>query len=82
MSAGATSSYHYVDSFPSLYKELKECMSEVERIEEAGRAANTNSSKNKELLKEKKEEEEQEEKEQIPIRSLDGYFIQSNANCK
>ena len=37
---GITSSYyHYVDSVTSLHKELKECISEVERIEARGRSA-------------------------------------------
>jgi hypothetical protein len=61
------------------YKELKECISEVERIEEeAGRATD---SKKKEWLTEK--EEKQEEKEEVPTTvNIDGYFIQNHANFK
>jgi hypothetical protein len=33
MSAGTTSSYHYVNSVPSLQKELKECISEVKEMD-------------------------------------------------
>jgi hypothetical protein len=52
------------------YKELKECISEVEQIKEESRATDSN---NYELMK--KEE----------IRStvtLDGYFIRKKASCK
>jgi hypothetical protein len=31
--ASTTSSYHHIDSVSSLYKELKECMSEVKQLE-------------------------------------------------
>jgi hypothetical protein len=52
------------------YKELRECISEVERIEAR---ANDNSSKKRSGLT---------IKEEILTTALDGYFIQSNANCK
>jgi hypothetical protein len=35
LSVSAASSYHHIDSVSSLQKELKECISEVEQIEEA-----------------------------------------------
>jgi hypothetical protein len=37
--------YHHIDSVSSLYKELKECISEVERIQEASRVTNNGSKK-------------------------------------
>jgi hypothetical protein len=54
------------------YKELKECISEVERIE-----AKVNSSKKKEWSTKKEEEEEkQQEKKKVPT-TLDGWFIKN-----
>jgi hypothetical protein len=50
------------------YKELTECISEVERIE-----ARVNNSKKKEWLTKKKEEEKQLEKEEVPT-TLDSYL--------
>lgn len=65
------------------YKELTACISEVERIE-----ARVNSKKKVWYTMKKKEEEQEEEetqqqekKEEVPT-TLDGYFIQSNANYK
>jgi hypothetical protein len=58
------------------YKELKECISEVERTEEAGRVANTNSSKKEVWLTKKKEEEKQEGQEEAPS-TLDSCFIKN-----
>ena len=55
------------------YKELTECISEVERIE-----ARVNNSKKKEWLTKKKEEEKQLEKEEVPT-TLDSSFIKNNA---
>jgi hypothetical protein len=56
------------------YKELKECISEVERVEEASRA--TDSKKKDWLTKEKEEEEKHEQKEEVPATTtLDSYFI-------
>jgi hypothetical protein len=52
-------------------KELKECISEVERIKETGVSDDSNSSKNKELTI----------KEEVPT-NLDGYFIRNNAIYK
>ena len=72
LSASTTSPYRYVDSVPSLYKELKECISEVERIEEETIA--TESSKNMELTK--------KQEETVSATTLDGYFIHNNANSK
>jgi hypothetical protein len=50
------------------YKELKECKSEIERMQEA-RVSYNNSSKNKELTI----------KEEVPT-SLASYFVRNNAN--
>jgi hypothetical protein len=56
------------------YKELKECISEVERIEESSRAS---ASKKKEWSTKKEEEEE------TSAATLDGYLIHNNnANHK
>ena len=52
------------------YKELKECISEIQQIQEASRATD---SKKKEWLT---------IKEEVPIDTLDGYFIQNTANYK
>jgi hypothetical protein len=55
------------------YKELKECISEVEQIQEASRVTNKGSKK-KEWLTEKAE---------VPTTvTLDDYFIHNNANFK
>jgi hypothetical protein len=56
------------------YKELTQCISEVERIE-----SRVNSSKKKEWLtveKKKEEQKEQEKEEEIPT-TLDSYFIEN-----
>ena len=60
------------------HKELKECISEVERIE-----AKVNS-KRKEWLTIKKggEEKEQEKEEKPTATTLDSYFIKNKANFK
>jgi hypothetical protein len=61
------------------YKELKECISEVERIEEATSSRATYDSKKKEWLPirgEKGAEEQEEQKEEmLPTTALDGYFL-------
>jgi hypothetical protein len=82
LSVGTTSSYyHHIDSISSLQKELRECISEVEQIEEASRA--TDSSKKKDWLK-ITEEEQEEHQEKVELHAtLDGYFIiHNNADCK
>jgi hypothetical protein len=61
------------------YKELKECISEVEQMEASSRAIDS-STKNKEWLtiREEKGAEEQEEQEEEmlpPPTNLDGYFF-------
>ena len=55
------------------YKELKECISEVEQIE--GKV-NISSNKNKEELMTKKEEEQEEkqQEEEASAATLDGYW--------
>ena len=58
------------------YKELKECISETERMQEAGRPTD---SKKKEWSTEKKEEK-QEETQETSIATLDGYFVQNYVN--
>jgi hypothetical protein len=59
------------------YKELKECISVVEQLEEASRATD-NSSSGKKLDWLKKKEEGQDEKVKLPA-TLDGYFIIYNS---
>jgi len=51
------------------YKQLTECISEVERIE-----AKVNNSKKKEWLTKK---EEEREKEEVPTTTLDSYSIKN-----
>jgi hypothetical protein len=61
-------------------KELTECISEVERIDDR-----VNSNKRKEWLtiKEEVRKEQQEKEEEVPTTvTLDGYFIHNNANFK
>ena len=59
------------------YKQLTECISEVERIE-----SKVNSKKKDwSTMKNKDEGEKQVEREGTPT-TLDGYFIQNNANYK
>ena len=61
------------------YKQLTQCISEVERIE-----SRVNSRKKEWVMKKKKEEEEkQQEEEEVPTTTtLDSYFIRDNANFK
>ena len=73
--SACSNSVQYVRLHPILmsillyhYKELTECISEVERIE-----ARVNNSKKKEWLTKKKEEEKQLEKEEVPT-TLDSYL--------
>jgi hypothetical protein len=62
------------------YKELKECISEVERIEGAS-SRGTDSSKKRDWLREEKEER-QEEREGKSA-TLDGFFVTYNTiDCK
>ena len=76
--SACSNSVQYVRLHPILmsillyhYKELTECISEVERIE-----AKVNNSKKKEgwLTIKKEVLKEQEEKEEVPTMTLDGYF--------
>jgi hypothetical protein len=62
------------------YKELKECISEVEQIIEEEASGANYSVKQKDWLKITKEE--QKEKVELPISILDGYFIHNNADFK
>jgi hypothetical protein len=60
------------------YKQLTQCISEVEQIE-----AKIDSKKGRELTKKEGEEDKHEEKEEeMPTTTLDSYFIQNNANYK
>ena len=61
------------------YKELKECISEVEQVLDANSRATNSSSKKIDWLAMKKEE--QKEKVEMSA-TLDGYFIHMNADCK
>ena len=57
------------------YKELKECMSEVEQIEEASSRAIDSNIKNKEWLTIREEEQEETQKqEEENLTRWDGYF--------
>jgi hypothetical protein len=83
LSVGATPSYyHYIDSVSSLQKELKECITEVEQIQEAGRVTNNGSKKKHWLTIKEEEEQELEQKQEMPTTTLDGYFIHNNATMK
>jgi DNA topoisomerase VI subunit B len=58
------------------YKELKECIQELERIEEeVSRTTTADSSKKKEWLKDKEGEKQDSQKEEEILATLDGYFI-------
>jgi hypothetical protein len=59
------------------YKELKKCRFELDRLQGKVNSGNSNSNKDKEQWTIK-----EEEKEEVPIDTLDGYFIQTNANYK
>jgi hypothetical protein len=58
------------------YKELKECISEVEQMEEE--TSRATESKKKEWLRGKEEEKQKE----MPTSTLGGYFTKNNANFK
>ena len=62
------------------YKELIECISEVEQIIEEEASGANYSVKQKDWLK--ITEEERKEKVELPISTLDGYFIHNNADFK
>jgi hypothetical protein len=71
------------------YKELKECMSEVEQIitDANSSRANDCSRSNKKLdwltIKEEEEDTGEEEQQKIELpATLDGYFIHNNTNYK
>jgi hypothetical protein len=81
--SACSNSVQYVRLHPILmsillyhYKQLTECISEVERIEDK-----VNNSKKKRRGLTKKEEEKQEEKEEMPV-TLDSYFIKNNTNYR
>ncbi|MDQ3976562.1 MAG: hypothetical protein M3264_08545 [Thermoproteota archaeon] len=77
--SACSNSVQYVRLHPILmsillydYKELTQCISEVERIE-----ARVNSKKKEWLtVKKKKEEQKEQEKEEVPT-TLDSYFIEN-----
>jgi hypothetical protein len=86
--SACSSSVQYVRLHPILmsillydYKQLTQCISEVEQIE-----SRVNSKKKEWSTMQRKEEEQEEEKQQekeeeMPT-TLDGYFIQNNSNYK
>jgi hypothetical protein len=74
LSDSTTSPHYHIDSVPSLQKELKESITEVEQIQEASRVRN-DSSKEKGWFTIKEEEVS-------TTVTLDGYFIHNNANFK
>ncbi len=59
------------------FKDLTECISQVERIE-----TRVNSKKRKWLTKKEEEETQRERKEEIPATTLDSYFIKNNTNYR
>jgi hypothetical protein len=78
--SACSNSVQYVRLHPILmsillynYKQLTECISEVERIE----TRVNNSSKERRGLTKK-----EEEKQEAPATTLDSYFIKNNANLK
>jgi hypothetical protein len=80
--SACSNSVQYVRLHPILmsillydFKELTQCISEVERIE-----CKVNSNKKEWLtVKKKKEEQKEREKEEVPS-MLDGYFIENKYN--
>jgi hypothetical protein len=59
------------------FKDLTECISQVERIE-----TRVNSKKRKCLTKKEEEETQREREEEIPATTLDSYFIKNNTNYR
>jgi glycerol kinase len=59
------------------FKDLTECISQVERIE-----TRVNSKKRKWLTKKEEEETQREREEEIPATALDSYFIKNNTNYR
>jgi len=82
--SACSNSVQYVRLLPILmsirlyhYKQLTQCISEVERIE-----AKVNSRKKEWSSTMKKEDVKKEEKEEEMPTTLDGYFIKNNTNFK
>jgi glycerol kinase len=59
------------------FKDLTECISQVERIE-----TRVNSKKRKWLTKKEEEETQRGREEEIPAITLDSYFIKNNTNYR
>jgi hypothetical protein len=65
------------------YKELKECISEVEQIQEASTVRNYSSKRKYWLTKKEEQQQQQEEKQEAPATTLErereSYFVKNNA---
>ena len=59
------------------FKDLTECISQVELIE-----TRVNSKKRKWLAKKEEEETQREREEETPATTLDSYFIKNNTNYR
>ena len=86
--SACSNSVQYVRLHPILmsillydYKQLTECISEVEQIESRVNSKKKDWSTMQRKEEEQEEEKQQEEEEELPT-TLDGYFIQNNANYK
>ncbi len=87
--SACSNSVQYVRLHPILmsillydYKQLTECISEVEQIESKVNSKKKDWSTMKKKEEEQEEEEKQQEKEEELPTTLDGYFIQNNTNYK
>jgi hypothetical protein len=89
--SACSNSVQYVRIHPILmsillydYKQLTECISEVERIEARvnSKKKDWSTMKKKEEEQEEEETQQQEKKEEKMPTTLDGYFIQNNLNYK
>jgi hypothetical protein len=88
--SACSNSVQYVRLHPVLmsillydYKQLTECISEVERIEAKvdSKKKDWSTMKKEEEKLEEEETQQQEKKEEVPA-TLDGYFIQNTANSE
>jgi hypothetical protein len=70
MSAGAASSYRHIDSVSSL-QELKECISEVERIDDRDNRRKKRSG----LTIKEEEQQQQEEKQEVSATTLERVIL-------
>ena len=66
------------------YKELKECISEVEQTQEASTVRNDSSKRKYWLTKKEEQQQQQEEKQEAPATTLErereSYFVKNNTH--